>query len=260
MFEQRFKIFLILFVSVEHAISFQVFKLNTGPYRKDLAKQLKDILHEDANKSTPKYSKNKLYFHDKPNFRRAFSNDLSKNSFGNSRLVSRIIPHGYRSGKYEYDSKLNTIYKPLIRFHVKKPVKKIEELLDNSNEKTKVIGYAVIIRKNDNLFKKKKNKKSKLISFQIVDLENMMRSGKEIAEALMDKSGEQLDELAPGSIPISHDSMEVITVPPTVIAAYPFWNYWTYAKTIHQDDCEGQLVKLGNVCIFPSGHRRKMVP
>ncbi|KAJ8710373.1 hypothetical protein PYW07_009739 [Mythimna separata] len=33
-------------------------------------------------------------------------------------LVKRIIPHGYKTGEYEYDSKLNTVFKPLARYHI----------------------------------------------------------------------------------------------------------------------------------------------
>lgn len=226
MFNQRFKIFLISIISFEYATSLHVFKLNTGPYKEDLSKQLKNILFEQTG--SPKFSKNKLYFHEKPNFRRGFRrNGFSENFLGKSRLVSRIIPHSYQSGKYEYDSKLNTIYKPLIRFHVKKPVKKIQELLEKSNKKPKLIGYAVILSKKDDLFQRKNGKKSKLLFPQIIDSQNMMRTGHEIAEALLDKSGEEIDELAPGNVPINHESIEVTTVPSTIIEAYPFWNYWT---------------------------------
>ncbi|KAH9632649.1 hypothetical protein HF086_008476 [Spodoptera exigua] len=83
---------------------------------------------------------------------------------GKSMFVKRIIPHGYKTGEYEYDSRLNTVFKPLFRYHV-------------------------------------------------------------------------------GTPSTEHEMSMVKGMKP-------------YEKTISQDDCPGDLVKLGNMCVSPIGHRK----
>ncbi|KAJ0171347.1 hypothetical protein K1T71_012897 [Dendrolimus kikuchii] len=51
------------------------------------------------------------------------SNEKKLKNFDNKVLVKRIIPHGYAGGKYDYDSKFNTLYKPLVRVHKTRAVK-----------------------------------------------------------------------------------------------------------------------------------------
>ncbi|XP_075985098.1 uncharacterized protein LOC142982505 [Anticarsia gemmatalis] len=120
----------------------------------------------------------------------------------------------------------------------------------------KTIGYIVIVNKNRNM-KKKKEEKRKLEGINLGKYLRMKAGGTHVKEIvdLIGKSQEEVDKLAPGAIPYIDSSFEQ-SGPKITIPAYPFWNYWTYSKTVHVDKCAGDLVKVGDMCLQPSIHRR----
>ncbi|KAF9420556.1 hypothetical protein HW555_003306 [Spodoptera exigua] len=193
---------------------------------------------------------------------------------GKSMFVKRIIPHGYKTGEYEYDSRLNTVFKPLFRYHVgttstehemsmvkgMKPVQKIPNTNSDLIVLTKIDhkGHLLpeitkYVQQKSKWKKTKKRFKSYLNNLNVKDKIKQLR--------FLERSGEMNDPFAPGNIPENYLPHQAKTTEPPspkrIVPDYPFWNYWTYEKTISQDDCPGDLVKLGNMCVSPIGHRKQ---
>lgn len=206
-------------------LSLRLYKLNSDAVNP----RLNEILNAEMTQIKPTYRKNSLFFKEKPNYRRSNS-ILSQPFLGKSTLVSRIIPHGYNAGSYEYDSRLNTLYKPLIRFHVKKPIEDQErDIVRVITEKPKVLGYLIGVKRPTNK-QRKTNLSSKLRKIlkknKNNDLGKYLRTitHDELISKLLDKSQEDFEDMRPGSL--GHHTTEkpghVVVIP-----QYPFWNYWT---------------------------------
>ncbi|CAG4938534.1 unnamed protein product [Colias eurytheme] len=69
--------------------------------------------------------------------------------------------------------------------------------------------------------------------------------------AHFDKSGEDNDPLAPGN-ELGEDKPQKETK--TWMPYYPPWNYWSYKKTIHQDICPGNQIRVDHMCIWMQPH------
>ncbi|CAD0205290.1 unnamed protein product [Chrysodeixis includens] len=201
--------------------------------------------------------------------RRERINDRSER-FGKSVLVKRIVPHGYRSSNYEYDAKLNTLYKPLIRYHIRKPVEpQNRDLLsdieadqkerDGSNNAVVVLlqrqrnedydqsGQDLEVRSSSDkdllrqiqkfLSKnsaRPKGKKSKLKKRFRGLLSTYKNSEGDLRTTFVQKSGEEHDPYAPGKLPPIVASEEHVTQKPKAsLPKYSFWNYWTTKSTRH---------------------------
>ncbi|CAH0696440.1 unnamed protein product [Spodoptera exigua] len=166
---------------------------------------------------------------------------------GKSMFVKRIIPHGYKTGEYEYDSRLNTVFKPLFRYHVgttttehemsmvkgMKPVQKIPNtnsdliVLTKINHKGHLLPEITKYVQQKSKWKKtKKRFKSYLNNLNVKDKIKQLR--------FLERSGEMNDPFAPGNIPENYlPHQPKTTEPPSpkrIIPDNPFWNYWTVSK------------------------------
>ena len=164
---------------------------------------------------------------------------------GESVFVKRKIPHGYKTGEYEYDSKLNTVFKPLARYHVKKPVENYElsVLKDvESDQQQKDKDLIVLVQKeeaphdllgqikkflNRNTKQQKRKKKGRFRGIL-----NGINEGPSLA--LREKSGEVNDPYAPGKLPPElvqpESSGESTSMEKIVYPIYPFYNSWTVSS------------------------------
>ncbi|PZC76731.1 hypothetical protein B5X24_HaOG204175 [Helicoverpa armigera] len=250
--------------------AYNIYQLNSNA-RNDLLPKLKQLLNAQQIEE-PRFEK--IYINKERSKYGKFK------PIGKSLIVKRIIPHGYKGDEYEYDAKLNTVYKPLVRYHVKKPANEhertiVKEIEDDYNSKNGIDdGVIVLLKKGrnnnqdllskiDNFLKKtarphKKKKGWNKKRFRQV----MSRLDEDEEEALLrvlDKSGEVHDPLAPGKLPIHLESSseeEEEERPKHTLPNYPFYNYWTYQKNILQDLCPGNTVQMGNICMSVTGHRR----
>ncbi|KAJ8710532.1 hypothetical protein PYW08_009047 [Mythimna loreyi] len=189
---------------------------------------------------------------------------------GRSVLVKRIVPHNYVTGEYEYDSKLNTVYRPLARYHVPNPEEEqittlLKQIAAEKKHKDRSAKDLVVFVQEEEVKKNLLDQIDKYLSQNMEQQKRKKVTGIELLkslgkEALM--SLRQPDDpyaygrLPPDMIPLPKIDAQVETVVPT----YPFWDYWTYSKPIAQDRCPGNLVRLGNMCISPLGHRRSADP
>lgn len=236
---KQLKITICIYVLLLHlqsiVESYRIYQLNGLP-KNDFMPKLKQLLQDQR---TEEHLKNNI------NVRK------EQRPVGDSMYVKRIIPHGYRGADYEYDSKLNTVFKPLVRFHVKKPIKQHEKEIINeldANEDTNRKGKTgyndaliVLVKKdrrnpkdllrqikkyiNQNAGKRKLKKRFRgLLPRLKVDNQKILR--------LLEKSGENIDPLAPGKKPAflekpTSPGPPQTTKPRFVMPEYPFWNYWT---------------------------------
>ncbi|XP_022818607.1 uncharacterized protein LOC111351072 [Spodoptera litura] len=266
MFKQlHIKICVVIILHLHITWSYQVYQLNADEENEVLSK-LRQVLQgydiPNYAEVKPKKSRYKL----KP--------------VGKSMFVKRIIPHGYKTGEHEYDSRLNTVFKPLFRYHIIKPSagqeravvqetnpeqkmsNKISNLIRVAKKDRKTSKYRTLKRQllrhiiKNYLFKDKKNRKKKrfggLLNLKkLRDTENLLRD--------MEKSGEKDGQMTPGNVPpdVLPNGAQPVSKEAVTYPYYPFWNYWTYQKTVVQDQCPGNLVKLGNMCVSSIGHRRR---
>ncbi|XP_022818577.1 uncharacterized protein LOC111351041 [Spodoptera litura] len=243
------------------------------------------VYHLDADEENEVLSKLKqvLQGYDIPNYAEV-KPKKSRHRFkpaGKSMFVKRIIPHGYKTGEHEYDSRLNTVFKPLFRYHITKPsagdeksvVRMEPKIRDTNND------LVSLMKKEPNsqdllphlkkylehdIKEKLKWKKTKKRFKSLLDRLSLKDELKLLRAFDIDKSGELHDPFAPGKVPDylgngnSEQTPDAADQPGSkvVIPSYPFWNYWTYQKTIVQDNCPGNLVKQGNMCVSPIGHRK----
>ncbi|KAH9632652.1 hypothetical protein HF086_008479 [Spodoptera exigua] len=188
---------------------------------------------------------------------------------GKSMFVKRIIPHGYKTGEYEYDSRLNTVFKPLFRYHVGTPSTEHERSVvrgqesKQSNEISPLILLLMKERKplqseklkqNWLLLKSKKaNRKRKRFS-GLLNLKKIKAKPHLLRH--LEKSGERYEASSNGVDP-NAEQQATAEKKADSHQRFPFWNYWTYEKTVVHDECPGNLVRLGNMCVSSIGHRRQ---
>ncbi|KAF9806012.1 hypothetical protein SFRURICE_018623 [Spodoptera frugiperda] len=104
--EFHIKICVIIIVHLHIAWSYRVYHLDADEENEvlsELKRALQGYQIPSYGEARPRQSRHRL----KP--------------VGKSMFVKRIIPHGYRTGEYEYDSRLNTVFRPLFRYHIAKP-------------------------------------------------------------------------------------------------------------------------------------------
>lgn len=195
----------------------------------------------------------------------------SDQPFGKSIFVKRIVPHGYRAKNYEYDSKLNTLYKPLVRYHIRKPIDQqnreiVDDVEPGQKERDALNDALIVLVKRDrnedsdrseqdhevrsssdkDLLRqiekflnknraKPKGKKRKLKKRFRGLLSSLKKGNMDLRTRFMQKSGEEHDPYAPGKVPEYLVSEEAPPEKPKfTLPTFPFWNYWTvrYLYTI----------------------------
>ncbi|RVE46657.1 hypothetical protein evm_008669 [Chilo suppressalis] len=213
----------------------------------------------------------------------------SKENKLNKVFVKRLVPHNYETGLYEYDGLLKTLFKPLIR--VDRNNKKIVLLDKNTILKANKLPKK-LLKRTENfdiverpLTESVKHEDSYLIQpFQadfnekvtakhiINDVKRYIRNNnakkvRQLKYLLLNVLGKSrkpelrsIVYLPPGN----HGNMSVkvhledVNHPDHKLKdgqpLYSFWNYWTYDKEIFQDNCKGNLVQWGNMCIQPMPH------
>ncbi|XP_035452138.2 uncharacterized protein LOC118277457 [Spodoptera frugiperda] len=261
--EFHIKICVIILVHLHIAWSYRVYHLDADEENEvlsELKRALQGYQIPSYGEARPRQSRHRL----KP--------------VGKSMFVKRIVPHGYRTGEYEYDSRLNTVFRPLFRYHIAKPSDGQERSVEREikpNQKMSINDLISFLKKEPNpqpllpfikkyiqqdLEHKRKRKKNKK---RFSSLLNKLSLKDELKLLRLDyeKSGELNDPFAPGKLPHNYlpdqvEGAEDKPVSKVHYPEYPFWNYWTYEKTIVQDNCPANLVKEGNMCVSPIGHRR----
>ncbi|XP_032524121.2 uncharacterized protein LOC116775340 [Danaus plexippus] len=193
--------------------------------------------------------------------------------FTNKILVKRVLPHGAPQAVFEYDYSFKTLFKPLIRMH-----KKIT-LSDDSGEERESpsydrhgpkLGNVHIVNMHDDRedpppaplgagryhgavhrdTEPKDAESNRLKSYNkiIYVLKDNLRSPY-WGRSLETKDGQSKDGL------YEFDDIDSGNKSKKWIPHYPLWNYWTYKKSIHEDVCPEQQVKVGNMCIWFPPHR-----
>lgn len=198
--------------------------------------------------------------------RREQTNGRAEQPFGKSIFVKRIVPHGYQASNYEYDSKLNTLYRPLVRYHIRKPIDQQNRDILNDIESGQKgqdgfnDALVVLVKKDRNEdydlsdqdrevrttsrsdkdllrqiqkflntnVRKPKGKKRKLKKRFRGLLGSLKNGNLDLRSMFVQKSGEEHDPYGPGKVPDYLKSEEAPPPKPKfTMPKYPYWNYWT---------------------------------
>ncbi|CAG9571162.1 unnamed protein product [Danaus chrysippus] len=216
---------------------------------------------EDRNPFIKRLLK-KIYLHSK---------DKGK-TFTNRILVKRVLPHDAPETGLEYDYRFKTLFKPLVRIHREKTLshdsggEREDPSYDNDEQEMKNVHIINIDDEReepsleplgagqydgdvhrDTEHKDAKNNRLKSYNKIIYVLKDSLRSPY-WGRSLESKDGQQKDGM------YEFDEMYSGNKSKQWIPHYPFWNYWTYKKAIHEDVCPEQQVKVGNMCVWFPPH------
>lgn len=220
--EFHIKICVIILVHLHIAWSYRVYHLDADEENEvlsELKRALQGYQIPSYGEARPRKSRHRL----KP--------------VGKSMFVKRIIPHGYRTGEYEYDSRLNTVFKPLFRYHIAKPSDGQERSVERGIKPKKMsindlISFLKKDRKTARLkqkrlkpLKKKLNMNKRGINKKRFGNISDMKHKEQLLREHFEKSGEKPDFGTANVTKDSHEAGKKITYP-----HYPFWNYWTVSN------------------------------
>ncbi|CAH2056866.1 unnamed protein product, partial [Iphiclides podalirius] len=214
--------------------------------------------------------------------------NLNKARYGDLKriLVKRKVPHGFLAPEYEYDYKYNTYYRPLFRIHKSRETNTLPEnagessiYSDNKNK----LAY-IIMTSNDRKRKRIKpnlhdsspiHTVSRNPKSHVKKSKQAFKDGKSYLDFLLEYLSSTVSaptmlsryiNKSPRS-PIFGEQSDftnsVRTVPDpeatkekkqTWLPKYPLWNFWTYKKSIYQDECPGLQINVGGLCIRVPPH------
>ncbi|KAG6457104.1 hypothetical protein O3G_MSEX010114 [Manduca sexta] len=169
-----------------------------------------------------------------------------------STIIKKIIPHGYDIASYGSNYRFKNLYRPLPSILMEKLIseKNIQEPTYKINPNKYII---LIIRSKGSL---NENSKKQFLDAdknvfhtatekKLKDLFNKIVN-KRHSRKIYTKSGEIHDPLMPGHL------VEVETTTPLPkkwLPHYPYWNYWTYDNTLHDDNCPEDFLEMDGQCI-----------
>lgn len=225
------KLCILLFLHFQNIVAYRIYQLESGESIEVLPRIRQILLNQ--RHAIPGYD---IY---------AKREQSLLKPVGEPVFVKRIVPHGYITGEYEYDSKLNTIFKPLARYHVKKPIEEHEKSilkdLESEQNQPEHTGKNLII-----LVQKNQEKQDLLRQIQKLLIHNTKQMnrekkakarirklikelGKNSLLMLREKSGEEHDPFLPPHIAnqLQQPKSKEEEDPKVIYPSYPFWNYWT---------------------------------
>ncbi|CAK1590679.1 unnamed protein product [Parnassius mnemosyne] len=209
-------------------------------------------------------------------------------------LVKRIVPHGSETPNFVYDFKHRTYYKPLKRIHKNIKALDVHNktnkhsvsnnylhFITSKNKRNKLNNFKsnslkyyneYLLQpfkyKSGKLYPKSSTQEIEVITKRLKTLLSVLNLNKIVItepQSITDddtlrtkyqKSGEINDPLSPGkSFQNGLNGIETTTERKKVwIPYYPPWNYWTYKKSIYQDECPDGQVAIGGMCIRTPPH------
>ncbi|XP_068625228.1 uncharacterized protein [Battus philenor] len=184
----------------------------------------------------------------------------------NKVLVKRVVPH-QMALTFEHDFGPYTDYRPIVRIH-----KKGITGGDGFNTASDKLQFLYFIRskkqdRNDDVFNSDINLRNEQDKIQGLKNKNEF-----IRTILKNMQSNRLPYNKPVKVTddmIKSNLLRNLNVepPPGGMSAvpeapknikwlpkYPFWNYWTYKKTIYQDECPGNQIAMGDLCVWVPPH------